>query len=110
MMRTRGIVRSSATFPRVSSTGWPRRPWPQMREAKPRAFEAFRFARILGALREASGRCLESGAREVRLSQSKSTPSVARLQKDWRIWSVRVGRSYRALGGDAEDGIVWSWI
>jgi hypothetical protein len=24
-----------------------------------------------------------------------------------RFWSVRVGRSYRALAVDAEDGIVW---
>jgi hypothetical protein len=27
-----------------------------------------------------------------------------------RFWSVRVGRSYRALGVDAEGGIVWFWI
>jgi hypothetical protein len=27
-----------------------------------------------------------------------------------RFWSVRVGRSYRALAVDAEDGIVWFWI
>jgi hypothetical protein len=27
-----------------------------------------------------------------------------------RFWSVRVGRSYRALAVDAADGIVWFWI
>ena len=27
-----------------------------------------------------------------------------------RFWSVRVGRSYRALAVDAPDGIVWFWI
>ena len=27
-----------------------------------------------------------------------------------RFWSVRVGRSYRAVGVDAPDGIVWFWI
>ena len=27
-----------------------------------------------------------------------------------QFWSVRVGRSYRALGVDAADGIVWFWI
>jgi hypothetical protein len=27
-----------------------------------------------------------------------------------RFWSVRVGRSYRALAVDAQDGIVWFWI
>jgi hypothetical protein len=25
-------------------------------------------------------------------------------------WSVRVGRGYRALGTDAEDGVLWAWI
>ena len=27
-----------------------------------------------------------------------------------RFWSVRVGRSFRAVGVDAPDGIVWFWI
>ena len=27
-----------------------------------------------------------------------------------RFWSVQVGRTYRALAVDAEDGIVWFWI
>jgi hypothetical protein len=27
-----------------------------------------------------------------------------------RFWSVRVGRSYRALAVDADNGIVWFWI
>ena len=27
-----------------------------------------------------------------------------------RFWSVRVGRSYRALAVDANGGIVWFWI
>jgi hypothetical protein len=27
-----------------------------------------------------------------------------------RFWSVRVGRSYRALAVDAAGGIVWFWI
>jgi hypothetical protein len=25
-------------------------------------------------------------------------------------WSVRIGRGYRALGTDVEDGILWAWI
>jgi hypothetical protein len=32
------------------------------------------------------------------------------FKKVGRFWSVRVGRSYRALGVDAADGIVWFWI
>ena len=27
-----------------------------------------------------------------------------------RFWSVRVGRSYRALAVDAPGGLVWFWI
>ena len=27
-----------------------------------------------------------------------------------RFWSLRVGRSYRALAVDAQDNIVWFWI
>ncbi|MGI8732837.1 MAG: hypothetical protein ACR2LM_06000 [Pyrinomonadaceae bacterium] len=27
-----------------------------------------------------------------------------------RLWSVRVGAHYRALGLDAADSIVWFWI
>jgi hypothetical protein len=27
-----------------------------------------------------------------------------------RFWSARVGLQYRALGVDAQDGIVWFWI
>jgi hypothetical protein len=25
-------------------------------------------------------------------------------------WSVRVGRKYRALGTEVEDGVLWVWI
>jgi hypothetical protein len=25
-------------------------------------------------------------------------------------WSVRIGRSYRALGKQLDDGILWGWI
>jgi hypothetical protein len=27
-----------------------------------------------------------------------------------RMWSVRVGRSHRALGVDAPEGVLWFWI
>jgi hypothetical protein len=27
-----------------------------------------------------------------------------------KLWSVRVGRHYRALGLDHDEGIVWFWI
>ncbi len=27
-----------------------------------------------------------------------------------RLWSVRVGLNYRALGTDTDDAVVWFWI
>jgi hypothetical protein len=32
------------------------------------------------------------------------------LKRVGRYWSARVGASYRALGVDSEDGILWFWI
>ncbi len=36
-------------------------------------------------------------------------PSL-RFKKVGAYWSVRVGRGYRALGVDTDDGILWGWI
>ena len=32
------------------------------------------------------------------------------LKKAGKYWSIRVGRKYRALGVDVEEGILWFWI
>ena len=32
------------------------------------------------------------------------------LKKAGKYWSVRVGRKYRALGIDLDEGILWFWI
>jgi len=32
------------------------------------------------------------------------------LKKIGNYWSVRVGRDYRALGRELEEGILWGWI
>jgi hypothetical protein len=32
------------------------------------------------------------------------------LKRVGRYWSARVGSSFRAVGVDAPDGIVWFWI
>lgn len=43
------------------------------------------------------------------LKQNPRHPSL-RLKKAHSYWSVRVGRDYRALGRDVDDGILWGWI
>ena len=35
---------------------------------------------------------------------------LKRVGKKKRLWSVRVGMHYRALGMEKPDGIVWFWI
>lgn len=43
------------------------------------------------------------------LKKNPRHPSL-RLKKAGIYWSIRVGISYRALGKDREEGIVWMWI
>lgn len=42
----------------------------------------------------------------------KSNPkhSSLHLKKVGKFWSVRVGRRYRALAVEIEEGLVWFWI
>jgi len=43
------------------------------------------------------------------MSSDPQHPSV-RLKKAGRHWSARIGRSYRAVAVEAEDGLLWIWI
>ena len=43
------------------------------------------------------------------LKSDPKHPSL-RLKKIERLWSVRVGAHYRALGLDKPEGIIWFWI
>jgi hypothetical protein len=43
------------------------------------------------------------------LKENPQHPSL-QFKKVGRFWSARVGRGYRALGVESEDGIVWFWI
>ena len=43
------------------------------------------------------------------MKENPRHPSL-RLKKIGPLWSARVGISYRALGRDRKEGIVWFWI
>jgi hypothetical protein len=43
------------------------------------------------------------------LKENSKHPSL-RLKKVGPYWSVRVGISYRALGKERSEGIIWMWI
>jgi mRNA-degrading endonuclease RelE of RelBE toxin-antitoxin system len=43
------------------------------------------------------------------LKQNSNHPSL-HLKKVSQFWSVRVGRKYRALAVQVEEGLIWFWI
>ncbi len=43
------------------------------------------------------------------LKQDPKHPSL-HFKKIGSLWSVRVGRNYRALGSDEPEGVLWFWI
>ena len=43
------------------------------------------------------------------LKRDPQHPSL-RFKKVGRFWSVRVGKTYRALAIEDEDGLIWVWI
>ena len=43
------------------------------------------------------------------LKENPRHPSL-RLKKVGKLWSARVGDHYRALGMNADDGVLWFWI
>lgn len=44
-----------------------------------------------------------------RLKANPRHPSL-HLKKIGEVWSARVGRDYRALAAEADDGLQWFWI
>jgi hypothetical protein len=43
------------------------------------------------------------------LKENPNHPSL-HFKKVGRFWSVRIGRSYRALGFEHEGELIWFWI
>lgn len=45
-----------------------------------------------------------------RLFENDPRHGSLQLKRVGRYWSVRLGAGYRAVGVDADDGILWIWI
>jgi len=52
----------------------------------------------------------ELADRSFRLLKSNPKHSSLHLKKVGKYWSVRVGRRYRALAVEIEEGLIWFWI
>jgi hypothetical protein len=48
--------------------------------------------------------------RNYQLLKTDSRHPSLHFKRVGRFWSVRVGLSFRALGVEATDGVVWFWI
>lgn len=52
----------------------------------------------------------ETADRNFRLLKSDSRHPSLRFKRIGKVWSVRVGERYRALGHDVPEGVQWFWI
>jgi hypothetical protein len=52
----------------------------------------------------------EVADKNYRLLKSNPRHPSLRLKRIGKLWAVRVGEHYRALGVDVEGGIHWIWI
>jgi hypothetical protein len=62
-----------------------------------------RYNGLPAAARELADKCFSL------LKEDHTHPSL-QLKRIGRYFSVRVGLRYRALGVEADDGILWIWI
>ena len=69
--------------------------------ASPRFWSLYRA--LPGEVREVADKNYEL------LKSNPRHPSL-RFKRIGKLWSIRVGEHYRALGVDVEDGIYWIWI
>jgi hypothetical protein len=61
------------------------------------------YQQLPAAVRELADRCFQ------RMKSDPRHPSL-HFKKVGRYWSARVGRQYRVLGVETNDGILWFWI
>jgi hypothetical protein len=62
------------------------------------------------AYRKLPDRVRELADKNYELLKSDPKHPSLHFKKIGRLWSVRVGMHYRALGVDVEDGVLWFWI
>ena len=66
------------------------------------------FWRLYNALPEEVRKLADKNYQLLRVDPTH--PSLHFKEIDADLWSVRVGRSYRALAFQEEDGFYWFWI
>ncbi len=70
----------------------------------------FASRRFWGLYEALPAEAQELAHRSVTLLKLDARHPSLHLKRIGRLWSVRVGDRYRALGTDVPDGILWVWI
>ena len=73
-------------------------------------YETFCLAAILEVLSKAAPGNTATCRQELQIAQVRLATSPLHFKQIGNLWSVRVGVSYRALGLDKPEGVVWFWI
>lgn len=63
----------------------------------------FHYRQLPDEIQDLADRCFRL------LRDDPSHPSL-RLKKVGDLWSARIGRNYRALAIEDENGLTWTWI
>jgi hypothetical protein len=69
-----------------------------------------RFWELYGSLPKEIQKLADKNYQLLKLDPMHPSLHFKKVGKNKQLWSVRVGKSYRALGMDKSGGIVWFWI
>ena len=69
-----------------------------------------RFWRHYQSLPEEVQKLADKNFQLLKTNSSHSSLHFKKIDHSNPLWSVRVGRQYRALGREKPEGIVWFWI
>ena len=68
-----------------------------------------RFWELYRCLPESVQKLADKNYRLLKLDPSHPSLHFKKVGKSKQLWSVRVGRNYRALGHEVREGILWFW-
>ncbi len=69
-----------------------------------------RFRELYGQLPKAVQELADKNLKLLKADPQHASLPFKRIGRRKRLWSVRVGAHYRALGMEKSEGIVWFWI
>ncbi|MGI8642145.1 MAG: hypothetical protein ACR2MG_19620 [Pyrinomonadaceae bacterium] len=69
-----------------------------------------RFWNLYRQLPKAVQKLADKNYQLLKVNSSHPSLQLKKVGRNKQLWSVRVGISYRALGTEKPEGVVWFWI